>query len=48
MKIGLIIPHHSQGFGGPYTVLSELANYLYKNGIDIRVYFNQNKFTNFN
>ena len=48
MKIGLFIPHHSPGFGGPFTVLSELANYLYKNGIDIRVYFNQNKFTNFN
>ena len=48
MKIGLAIHHHSPGYGGPFTVLSESANYLYKNNIDMRMFFNQNQFSNFN
>ncbi len=48
MKIGLTIHHHSPGYGGPFTVLSESANYLYQNGIDIRMFFNQNQFSKFN
>ena len=48
MKIGLTIHHHSPGYGGPFTVLSESAKYLYQNGIDIRMFFNQNQFSKFN
>ncbi len=48
MKIGLAIHHHSPGYGGPFTVLSESAKYLYKNNIDMRMFFNQNQFSNFN
>ena len=33
---------------GPFTVLSESAKYLYKNNIDMRMFFNQNQFSNFN
>ena len=47
MKIGLTIHHHSPGYGGPFTVLSESAKYLYENQIDVRMFFNQNQFTNF-
>ena len=46
MKIGLAIHHHSPGYGGPFTVLSELAKYLYKNNIDTRMFINQNPFSN--
>ena len=48
MKIGLAIHHHSPGHGGPFTVLSELAKYLYKNNIDTRMFINQNPFSKFN
>ncbi len=48
MKIGLAIHHHSPGYGGPFTVLSESAKYLYKNNIDMRMFINQNQFSNFN
>ena len=48
MKIGLAIHHHSPGYGGPFTVLSESANYLYKNNIDVRMIINQNQFSSFN
>ena len=48
MKIGLAIHHHSPGYGGPFTVLSELAKYLYKNNIDTRMFINQNPFSKFN
>ena len=48
MKIGLAIHHHSPGYGGPFTVLSESAKYLYKNNIDMRMFFYQNQFSNFN
>ena len=48
MKIGLAIHHHSPGYGGPFTVISESANYLYQNNIDMRLFFGQNQFTNFN
>ena len=48
MKIGLAIHHHSPGYGGPFTVLSESAKYLYENNIDIRIFFNHNQFSNFN
>ena len=48
MKIGLAINHHSPGHGGPFTVfLSEAAKYLYLNKVDIRIFFNENQFTNF-
>tara|TARA_Y100001958_G_C21183625_1_gene513088 strand:- start:407 stop:1447 length:1041 start_codon:yes stop_codon:yes gene_type:complete len=47
MKIGLAIHHHSPGYGGPYTVLSEAANYLYKNKINLKIFFNENQYTNF-
>ena len=39
MKIGLAIHHHSPGYGGPFTVLSESAKYLYQNNIDARIFF---------
>ena len=48
MKIGLAIHHHSPGYGGPFTVLSESAKYLYENNIDMRMFINQNQFSNFN
>ena len=48
MKIGLAIHHHSPGYGGPFTVLSESAKYLYQNNIDTKIFFNQNQFSNFN
>ena len=48
MKIGLAIHHHSPGYGGPFTVLSESAKYLYKNNIDTRMFINQNQFSKFN
>lgn len=48
MKIGLAIHHHSPGYGGPFTVLSESAKYLYKNEINARMIFGQNQFSNFN
>ena len=45
MKIGLAIHHHSPGYGGPFTVLSESAKYLYKNEINARMIFGQNQFS---
>ncbi len=48
MKIGLAIHHHSPGYGGPFTVLSESAKYLYKHNIDTRMFINQNQFSKFN
>ena len=48
MKIGLAIHHHSPGYGGPFTVLSESAKYLYENDIDMRMFINQNQYTKFN
>ena len=48
MKIGLSIHHHSPGHGGPFTVISESAKYLYENGVNIRTIINQNQFTSFN
>ena len=38
MKIGLAIHHHSPGCGGPFTAISESANYLYQNNIDMRLF----------
>ena len=46
MKIGLAIHHYSPGYGGPYTVISETASYLYKNNINCRIYYNQSQFSN--
>lgn len=48
MKIGLAIHHHSPGYGGPFTVVSESAKYLYENKIDTRIFFDQTQFSNFN
>ncbi len=48
MKIGLTIDHYYQGYGGPFTVISELASYLFKNNVDARIYYNNNEFTNYN
>ncbi len=48
MKIGLTTHHHSPGYGGPFTVISETANYLFKNNIDIRLIFGQDQNTKYN
>ena len=48
MKIGLTIDHYYQGYGGTFTVISELASYLFKNNVDTRIYYNNNEFTNYN
>ena len=47
MKIGLFSNHYSPGHGGPFTVISETARYLYQNNINIRLLFNHNQFTKF-
>jgi len=46
MKIGLAIHHYSPGYGGPYTVISETASYLYKNNINCRIYYGQSQYSN--
>ena len=48
MKIGLAIHHYSPGYGGPFTVISEAASYLYKNNINCRVYYGQSEYSNIN
>lgn len=48
MKIGLVSNHYSPGHGGPFTVISESARYLYKNNTNIRLIFNHNQFVHFN
>lgn len=50
MKIGLAIDHYSPGYGGPFTVLSETAAYLYKNNINFKIFYNENQYckTNLN
>lgn len=44
MKIGLAIHHYSPGFGGPFTVISETANYLYKNNLNCRIYYGASQY----
>ncbi len=48
MKIGLAIHHYSPGYGGPFTVISETASYLYKNNINCRIYYEQSQYSNIN
>ena len=47
MKIGLAVHHHSPGYGGPFTAISETANYLFKNDISIKLIYEQNQYTKF-
>ena len=47
MKIGLAVYHHSPGYGGPFTAISETANYLVKNNINIRLIYEENENTKF-
>ena len=37
MKVALAIHHHSPGYGGPYTAISETAYYLYKKNLNINL-----------
>lgn len=45
MKVSYIVDNHSPAYGGPYTVISEQLNYLYKNNIDIELIYTSNSFT---
>ena len=47
MKVALAIHHHSPGYGGPYTAISETAYHLYKKNLDIKLLENQNQYTTF-
>ena len=47
MKVVLSIHHHSPSYGGPYTVISETAYYMYKKNLNINLIMAENQYTTF-
>jgi|TARA_Y100000031_G_scaffold156966_1_gene214551 glycosyltransferase involved in cell wall biosynthesis len=47
MKVALSIHHHSPSYGGPYTVISETAYYMYKKNLNINLLMAENQYTTF-
>ena len=43
MKIGLAVHHHSPGYGGPFTAISEMANYLSKHDINLKLIYGEDE-----
>ena len=42
MKILLAIENHYPSYGGPYTVVSQTAKYLFLNNVDFKIIFKSN------
>lgn len=47
MKVSYVVDNHTPSYGGPYTVISDQAYQLYKNGISVDLVYSSNSFTKF-